>query len=198
MNRYAKEDADAAATIAQAVLAGDRHAEAQLVERYSKGVAVIGRAELGDDPSAIDDLVQETLKLTIERLRLRPLDDPHGLVGYIQQTARGLIRSQRRRVGRQKTFLEPMAIELAVDQEPTPILLAAEQQEVAILRASIVALPNPRDRLLLQRYYFEEREKESICAEFEITGEHLYRLLHRARKKLRGLLNNSGIDRNDP
>ena len=49
-------------------------------------------------------------------------------------------------------------------------------------------LPMRRDRELLQRYIVNEEDKFALCREYGLTSEHFDRVLHRARVRLKELL----------
>ena len=49
-------------------------------------------------------------------------------------------------------------------------------------------LPMQRDRELLWRYYVLGHDKEQLCRDFSLGVEHFDRVLHRARSRLRELV----------
>ena len=193
MNSDREKNRKDAEEIANGIRDGDVTAEQRLVSKYHRGIAIIGRSVLADE-TAVDDLVQETLRVTIERLRVKPLDDPGGLAAYIQATARGILRADRRKSARRRTFSGTDVIAAAPDPKGNTEQRVFEQQQLEIVHASLAALDNPRDRMLLRLFYFEDLESPQICNQLEINQPHLYRLLHRARRRLKKLLVSEGIE----
>ena len=55
------------ADLVSRILSGDRQAEAELVDRYSRGVALIIRRETRDASQA-DDLYEETFCIVLEKI----------------------------------------------------------------------------------------------------------------------------------
>ncbi|HEY2591447.1 MAG TPA: hypothetical protein VGI35_07635, partial [Steroidobacteraceae bacterium] len=54
-----------------------------------------------------------------------------------------------------------------------------------------------RDRGVLVRFYLEEDDKETICRDLQLTPLQFDKVLHRARRRLRTLLEASGARRSD-
>jgi RNA polymerase sigma-70 factor (ECF subfamily) len=56
------------------------------------------------------------------------------------------------------------------------------------LVADILAELSAKDRSLLMQVFFEERNKEQICREMNVTSEYLRVLIHRAKARFRAIL----------
>ena len=54
-----------------------------------------------------------------------------------------------------------------------------------------------RDREILVRLYLQEEEKDTICRDLGLEAEHFDKVLHRARGRLKELLEASGLQRSD-
>ncbi len=50
---------------------------------------------------------------------------------------------------------------------------------------------------MLMRFYFRDEDGESICRDLNLTPQQLARVLHRARGRLRKLLESEGMTKND-
>src|SRR5580704_5515592 len=72
------------------IQAGDRLAEDELVRRYARGVSVI-IARAGCDQGMIEDVCQDTLRITIEKIRHGDVREPDRLSGFIASLARNLV-----------------------------------------------------------------------------------------------------------
>jgi RNA polymerase sigma-70 factor (ECF subfamily) len=167
--------------LAARILAGDREAEIELFRRYGPGVMRMLQAITRNRWSA-EDVHQETFAIVLRRLRRRPLEDPAALPHFVRQTARRLVMVANRKTRRGlETALETIVDDL-VDPRPGQLMrvLMAEQRE--LVREAVDRVQPDRYRQLLVRYYIDEEEKESICAEMGLTAVHFNRVLFRARQ----------------
>lgn len=174
--------ADAGADLVSRIRAGDRQAEAELVERYSCGVKFIIRREIGV-ASIADDLYQETFRIVIEKTRRGDIRDPEKLSGFVCGVARNLIIDYFRRAARQGSLSEVEEITTLPDPAPDQLeaLLRKEQSDFA--RQVLREMRNERDIQILFRFYLAEEKKERICADLGLSGLHFNRVLHRARER---------------
>jgi len=82
-------------------------------------------------------------------------------------------------------------MEGAEDNRPDPRRGQADElliaQRARAVRHVVDGL-SEKDRLLLNRIYFEEKDKDEICREFKIDRGYLRVLLHRAIHRCRALL----------
>ncbi len=147
------------------------------------------------DLALVDDLVQETLALVIDKARRGEIQQPDRLAGFVRSTARNLLIANRRKEARYTTVEDAgvMAGLLRRDGEqraatPLPQLEQVLQDEEArLVRQHLGELRYDRDRQLLARFYLSEDSKEKLCADLNIDAEHFRRVLFRARQRLREL-----------
>ncbi len=184
------EESRVAADLAYRVTGGDAAAETELVERYSRGVLFLLRRTTGD-PDLADDLHQETFRIVLERLRRRRLEDPEKLAGFLNRTARNLvIGDYRKKVRRRTDSLEQP--ERSADPAPGQLHQALLDEEAAFVRRLLDELRPDRDRQLLYRFYIAEEPKQRICADLALSSLHFNRVLHRARRRFKDLLERAG------
>ena len=168
------------------IRAGDRQAEAELIERYSRGVMIIIRREV-HDAAVAEDIHQETFRIGLEKSRRGDVREPERLSGFICGVARNLVIDYFRRVARQESMTE---IEEAANL-PHPAsdqlqeLLRKEKAD--LVRQVLKEMPNERDIQALYRFYIADDEKEQICADLGLTSLDFNRVLHRARERFREL-----------
>jgi RNA polymerase sigma-70 factor (ECF subfamily) len=167
-------------------MSGDGEAEAELVERYSRGVTFIIRRETGG-ASAADDLYQETFRIALEKIRRGDLREPEKLPGFVCSVARNLVIDYFRRAARQESLAEIEEATPMPHPAPSQLDELLRKEKTALVRQVINELPSDRDRQLLFRFYIAEEAKESICADLGLTGVHFNRVLHRARERYREL-----------
>ncbi|MGH9752919.1 MAG: RNA polymerase sigma factor [Blastocatellia bacterium] len=182
MESLAINTTDAGADLVSRIRAGDRQAEAELVERYSCGVTIIIRREIGA-ASIADDLYQETFRIVIEKTRRGDIRDPEKLSGFVCGVARNLVIDYFRRAARQGSLSEVEEATTLPDPAPDQLeaLLRKEQSDFA--RQVLKEMRNERDIQILFRFYLAEDKKERICADLGLSSLHFNRVLHRARER---------------
>ena len=186
MEIAASSNAGNAADLVSRICAGDRQAEAELVERYGRGVRMIVRRE-ARNAAVSDDLYQETFRITLEKVRQGDLRDSEKLSAFICSVARYLVIEYFRRTVRQESLTEIAEAERPHHAEANQLEALLQKEKAAAVRHVLNELPTERDRQLLFRYYIVEEDKERICADLGLTSLHFNRVLHRARERYKEL-----------
>jgi RNA polymerase sigma-70 factor (ECF subfamily) len=176
---------------------GDASAESDLIRHFEPGLRVILRRRTGGDSGLLQDLVQETLWLVIQRLRGSGIDDPKKLAAFAAQTARNLAIASQRKTHRQKTDVDSDATILSIDPAQCVDAIAADVEAAVAVRTLLQELPHPRDRLMLKRFYLDDHEKENICQELDLTEAAFNQALSRARRRFRQILEEHGLSKRD-
>ena len=182
----ATSDAGDAADLVSRIRTGDRQAEAELVERYGRGVMMIVRRQ-ARNAAVSDDLYQDTFRIALEKVRQGDLRESAKLAAFICSVARNLVIEHFRRTVRQEGLTEIAEAERPHYSAPNQLEALLQQEKAAIVRQVIDELPTDRDRQLLYRYYIAEHDKEQICADLGLTSLHFNRVLHRARERYKEL-----------
>jgi RNA polymerase sigma-70 factor (ECF subfamily) len=168
------------------IRAGDRQAEAELVERYSRGVMIIIRREV-HDTVVVEDLHQEGFRIVLEKIRRGDVREPEKLSGFVCGVARNLVLDHFRRAARQENNA---VIDEAVSiPHPAPDQLQEllRKEKADLVRQVLKGMSNERDIQALYRFYIADDDKEKICADLGLTSLHFNRVLHRARERFREL-----------
>lgn len=181
------------ADLVQRVSDGDTTAEKELVLRYSRGVLFLLR-RLTRNHALADDLHQETFKVVLERLRSRGLQDANGLSAFLQGTARKLYLNESRKRSRRKTDDAGDDLPDRSDPSPTPLDSTLLHEQSDLLRRMLAELRPERDRQILYRYYLAEEDKERICRDYDLTSMQFNRVLHRARRRFKELMDATRLD----
>jgi len=176
---------------------GDASAETELIRQFEPGLRVLLRRRTGGDVGLLQDLVQETLLIVIQRLRGDGIDDPGKLAAFAAQTARNLAIASLRKAERQKTDVDSEATERNADSSRGVVTLAEDIESALAVRALLRELPQPRDRLMLRRFYLEDHDKETICREMQLSEAAFNQALSRARRRFRQILEERGFTRRD-
>ena len=72
-----------------------------------------------------------------------------------------------------------------------------EDHIAARVKAALGEMGGARDREVLLRFYFNDEDGETICRDLNLTPQQLARVLHRARGRLRKLLESAGMKKGD-
>lgn len=177
--------------IALAISQGDRKAESILLERYYRTVFFILRRR-GNDEDQARDLCQETFRITIERLRERPLEEPGKLAAFMRSIAVNLCIAENRKSERRQTFTNSDVVELAAEQGLDQFASLAKERAAAAIRRLLTELTSERDQRILYRYYIDEIDKQDICTELALNHRHFDKVISRARTRFKQLLDASG------
>lgn len=142
-----------------------------------------------DDRALADDLCNEAIRIVLERVRRKPLEDPTKVAAYLAQTARNLLRAHRRKTLRRRTVTGAQQF---IEEFPDPVGDASVSLQARVharaLKAVLRGMPVPRDRMLLVRFYLDDEDKASICRDLDLTPEHFDRVMSRARERFRNRL----------
>jgi RNA polymerase sigma-70 factor (ECF subfamily) len=131
------------------ILAGEKAAESELVERYSRGVAIILHRATGDQ-SLAEDLSQETFQLTLEKIRAGEVREPEKLSGFICSLARNLATDHYRRSRRSEQVDDPEAVEMIAATAPSQLDRVLQAERSKRVRQLLSEL-SERDREILRR-----------------------------------------------
>lgn len=180
-------EAEVASDLVRRVRSGDPRAEAELVERYSRGVLFLLR-RITQDHALADDLHQETFVTIIERLRAGGIGQPEQLGGFIRATARNLFTGDYRKKERRDTHSDSEGVERARDTRQGELHRVLQEERAQSVRQALGELRTDRDRQILFRFYLLEESKEAICTALELSELHFNRVLFRARQRFKQIL----------
>ena len=173
-----------ASSLVERVHSGDSRAEAEIVQRYSRGLRFLLRRK-SRDQDLVEDFLQETWVVALAKLRAEALEEPGRLAGYLCGIANNLVRSDARRVNRQRTTVDSEIIDLIPDESDNPFRQFTRAEVAGHVKGLLAELGQERDRDILHSFYVREEDKDSICARLGVDGTHFNRVLHRARNRLK-------------
>jgi len=174
-----------AAELVRRIRDGDATAEAEIVSRYRRGVALlIRRASV--DTSAADDVHQQTFIIALEKIRHGDVREPEKLSGFIASVARNLMIGHFRKAAADRMPASEQE-DRAADPAPGPLDNLLKIEKAAIVRRVLSELPSERDREILFRFYIAEDDKDAISRDLGLTSLHFNRVLFRARERYREL-----------
>jgi RNA polymerase sigma factor (sigma-70 family) len=168
--------------------------EAIIAREYSGLRLLISRR--AGDPNVGADLLNDALCITWEKWQAHQIERADCIAGYIFQVAMNLLRNHRRSAVERPekraatTVLDTLEHDAAGDRQ-------IEDKLAARVKAALSEMGGARDREVLLRFYFHDEDGESICRDLNLTPQQLARVLHRARARLRKLLESEGVKKSD-
>ena len=148
-----------------------------LYRRFARRVRLYGRKHLRDD-SAADDLAQQVLLLTIEKLRAGEVRNPDEIGSFILGTSRMLAGSTARKARRRESLTAQFhAPELYAEPD-------VASGDIAVVERCLHALAE-RDRRVLVLTFYAEKTSPEIAVELGVTGTVVRVARHRALERLR-------------
>ena len=181
---------DGPAHLVERIMAGDRDAERALVERYMRGVRIV--LAKSRDPALVDDLAQDTLLLTLMKIRQGQINEPQKLPGYIVSIANNLLIEYYRKNKRRNTESDLEMIGRVAADSRGPYAETERQDLMDALKHAIGELSQERDRVLLREYFFKGIEKQQLCKQLDVEPEHFDRLKYRALQRLKQIVPGRG------
>jgi len=149
------------------------------------------------DPELAADLLNEAIYTTWQKWQDGKLERPQQVAGYVFAVAMNLLRNHRRAMG-VRPSKRASASELdALPASSEPRDEVIEAQLATRVRKLIQELDSERDRTVLVRFYLDEEEKEVICRALSLSSLQFDKVLHRARRRLRELMESRGFSGSD-
>jgi RNA polymerase sigma-70 factor, ECF subfamily len=180
-------EADDSVALVARIREGDPGAEAELVERYRNGLSFLLRKITGNPPLS-EDLLQETFRVALRRIRAGELREPEKLGGFLRATAKNLARAEHRRGERWESMDDSLADREPADPEENPLARVIRNEIAGLVRQVLREIRSRRDRQLLYRFYIAEENKEEICRDLGLSSLNFNLVLFRARERFRKLV----------
>jgi RNA polymerase sigma-70 factor (ECF subfamily) len=152
--------------------------ESELYRRFARRVRLYGLKHLRDDAAA-DDLAQEVLLVTIERLRAGEVRNPDEIGSFILGTSRMLAGSTDRKTRRRENLV---ALFHAPERYAEPPVASDDIEAVERCLHGL----SERDRRVLVLTFYAEKTTGEIADELGVTGTVVRVARHRALERLRG------------
>jgi RNA polymerase sigma-70 factor, ECF subfamily len=170
-------DGELARAIASAPPGAAQAEESELYRRFASRVRLYGLKHLRDEAAA-DDLAQQVLLLTIERLRAGEVRNPDEIGSFILGTSRMLAGSTQRKTRRREGLMAQFHVP-ALYVEPF-----AASSDIEVVERCLHSLTE-RDRRLLVLTFYAEKTSPEIAEELGVTGTVVRVARHRALERMR-------------
>jgi len=173
------------AELTRRILAGDREAAGVVYDRYAPLVRAVLLDATGSLPDA-DELLQEVFVRGLTQLaRLRK---PDRVGAWLVAIARRQGKDFRRRAGRQRQWFT------AFTDHPAPGTLTAVGDTASLVRDAVRELPE-RERMAVHIHYLCGEPAEIARRTLGLSQSGFYKLLGRARSRLRARLLEMEVNR---
>ncbi len=167
------------AFLVEGVLNGDRSAFGDLYDRYARLVRSICY-DATQDMTGAQDLSQEVFLRAYSKLG--ELRDPDRFAGWLVGIVRMVCREWRRRRGRDRhTYVD------VVPDAPDAGRSTPSDERINRLHEAMRSLPE-RERLALHTFYLNGESVGAVRQVLGLSQSGVYRLLDRARRRLKGCL----------
>jgi RNA polymerase sigma-70 factor (ECF subfamily) len=170
--------------------------EALIATEYV-GLRLLIARRAGDEEVAAD-LLNDAICTTWEKWQAGQIEHPEQILGFIFQVAMNHLRNRRRMFAERLDKRAPQdALETLESSQSEAGTEAIENHIAARVKELIQSMDSTRDRTVLVRFYLDEADRETICRELRLTGAQFARILHRARVRLKQLVESTGLRRSD-
>jgi RNA polymerase sigma-70 factor (ECF subfamily) len=143
------------------------------------------------------DLVNEAVAICLEHVRSGKLIKvDQGIAGYVFKVSMNLLRNYlRNKNNATDARADASALEtLAVTPERDD---SDDQRLKQLTREMLESLSMPRDRAIVERFYLDEEDKDTICRDLGVTSAQFNLVISRARQRMRRLLDTRGLGKTD-
>ena len=169
---------------------------AKLIEAQYQGLKRLIFRQTGDVNVAAD-VLNEAVCVTWEKLLEGKLSQPEAAGGYIFQVAVNLLRNRRRVIAERADRRADPELLNSIECAASSPDAAFEAATAAKVREILASMGSARDRQALVRFYLDEEDPQAICRDLGLTGSQFTKVLHRARTRLRALLEAQGLKLSD-
>lgn len=164
---------------------GDSETENHFVSYFGDLLLIKLRSRLRSRPQ-VDDVRQETLLRVLFALRRKGgLERPDRLGAFVNSTCNHVIQELFR--ARAHSAPMPENLQERADSAPSPESELISQERLGVVRKVMDELPE-RDRQVLKHVFFYGTPKDKVCRQLEVDREYLRVLVHRAKNRLREML----------
>ena len=175
----------------QALAQRDPGTEEELVSVFSRPIKVKLRTHLRS-PHAVEDAYQETLLRIFTYFRVgKTLRTPGSLPAFIHSVCTNVALEMVRANRRANCSCDEIPELVDKRSNPEGDTIATERLETV---RRVLGELNNLDQQLLRRVCLDEEDRDEICREFRITRDYLRLLLHRARLRLKALIQRESQD----
>jgi RNA polymerase sigma-70 factor (ECF subfamily) len=193
MTGRGSESAEASALIERQLTQAD--ISARIAQEYP-GLRRLILRKIGD-VSIAEEILNEAICITWKKWQDGKLAEPAKITGFVLGVAMNVWNNRRRTADdRADRRVNPQLLE-SLAAHDTPQDEAFDTRMACIVRDIIKSMDTQRDRVVLVRFYLNEEDKQTICDDMGFSSSQFLKVLHRARSRLRLLMEEQGLKRSD-
>jgi RNA polymerase sigma-70 factor (ECF subfamily) len=181
----AEDDAALARRIIAAGPARDAAAEALLYASLAPRVRLYGRKHLRDAQRA-DDLVQDVLLMTFERLGRGEIREPERIASFVLGACRQTVIDLRRGESRRERLLKTYGTEIVAESDGD-----AEPADTRQLEHCLERLPE-RERTVVLMTFYDDSSADVVAKSLDLSAGNVRVIRHRAVERLRRCIEGAG------
>lgn len=170
---------------------GDKAAESEFANRYLRSLILLLRYRIKDDEFAVNECAQEAFLVTLEKMRAGEIRKPEKISAFLRNTAIYISTNYYRKQRRFVSLNHDNVISLRTHANTAETEINSKQV-ISILREALNKLPKNRDREILESFYLLEQPKIEVCEKLGLSIPHFDRVISRAKKRLRKIINSNG------
>jgi RNA polymerase sigma-70 factor, ECF subfamily len=175
----------------------DRASLEKLISEHYEGLRLLLSKKVRD-PQTAADILNGAITKSLEHLIADRIANPEQLAGWVYRVAINDLRNHLRNMHTRGHVPDSQETLESLPGDGDASHGAAETKMASLVRAVIEQLPTERDRLIIKRFYLDEADKEEICREQQnLSPLHFDKVVHRARTRMKELLEKRGLRRND-
>lgn len=165
---------------------GDMSAAEEFVKEYYKWLLFVIRRAF-PRMNSHEDVVQDAFLLIIKHLKQNKINKVEAVLGYLRTSA---INIGQEYLSKQKRIIsvDSVTLNLIEDNKGDVLSSLIWENRVEYVKQLMKELTMTRDREILYKFYFEDVDKAEICAQLDMTPNQFDKVIHRAKKRLRKII----------
>jgi RNA polymerase sigma-70 factor (ECF subfamily) len=180
--------------LAVKIITGDQLASNEFVQINYQWLLFVVRRKFAQSNNH-EDIVQDTFMLVIKKLQQGSINNPNAISAYLRSTAINIGFEYLRKDKKFFSATDQEYLEVIEDCKQDILSTLIWQDKVHYVKQVMDGLTVQRDKDILIKFYFNDENKKSICAQLVLSSEHFDRVLYRAKQRLKQLIEKKGNDK---
>jgi len=178
-------------------ISDSQHQVAALIKEHYYGLQLL-LVKKTRNPETAADILNGAIAKTLEHLQANRISNPEQIAGWVYRVALNDLRNHRRNMNTRGGVRDADEVLESLPGDGDASDGVTESKLASLVRQIIEQLPTERDRIIIKRFYLDEADKEDICREQNnLSPLHFDRVIHRARQRMKELIEKQGLKRTD-
>jgi len=135
-----------------------------------------------------EDIVQDAFIIVIDKLQKGSITDINAVMAYLHSTAINIGFEYLRKDKKFTSAIAPDLLEVIEGVQEDILSSMIWNDKIVYIKEAMSGLKIQRDKDILIKYYFEDRDKHTICKDLALSSEHFDRVLYRAKDRLKQII----------